>query len=114
MLELKDLYFSVTETDGTNGGRKRDIIEGLNFTFEPGKFYAITGPNGSGKTTLVKLIMGINTASAGAIRFEGNDITGLTITERAKAGIAYSFQQPACFRSSMSSDTEGLCLSRPA
>jgi len=98
MLELKDLYFSVTETDGTNGGRKRDIIDGLNFTFEPGKFYAITGPNGSGKTTLAKLIMGINPVSAGTIRFEGNDITGLTINERAKAGIAYSFQQPARFK----------------
>jgi len=98
MLELKDLYFSVTETDGTNGGRKRNIIDGLNFTFESGKFYAITGPNGSGKTTLAKLIIGINPVSAGVIRFEGNDITGLTITERAKAGIAYSFQQPARFK----------------
>ncbi len=98
MLELKDLYFSVTETDGTNGGRKRDIVDGISFTFEPGKFYAITGPNGSGKTTLAKLIMGINPVSAGTIRFEGNDITGLTITERARAGIAYSFQQPARFK----------------
>lgn len=98
MLELRDLYFSVMETNGTNSGRKRDIIGGINFTFEPGKFYAITGPNGSGKTTLAKLIMGIHRASAGEIRFNGNDITGLTITERAKAGIAYGFQHPARFK----------------
>jgi Fe-S cluster assembly ATP-binding protein len=97
MLELKDLYFSVTEPDG-NGGRRRNIIDGLNFTFEAGKFYAITGPNGSGKTTLAKLIMGINQASSGSILFEGKEITGMTITERAKAGIAYSFQQPARFK----------------
>lgn len=98
MLELKDLYFTVTETDETNGGRKRNIIDGLSFRFEPGKFYAVTGPNGSGKTTLAKLIMGINPVSGGKILFEGNDITGLSITERARAGIAYSFQHPARFK----------------
>ncbi|MDD3815905.1 MAG: ATP-binding cassette domain-containing protein [Desulfocapsaceae bacterium] len=98
MLELKDLYFSVTEKDGLNDNQKRDIIDGMSFVFETGKFYAITGPNGSGKTTLARLIMGINQVSGGEIHFNGQDITGLTITERAKAGIAYSFQQPARFK----------------
>jgi Fe-S cluster assembly ATP-binding protein len=98
MLELKDLFFSVTEKDEMNRNRKRGIIDGMNFTFETGKFYTITGPNGSGKTTLARLIMGINPVSAGEITFYGQDITGLTITERAKAGIAYSFQQPARFK----------------
>ncbi len=97
MLELKDLYFTVPINDDGNGG-ERNIINGMNFTFEPGKFYAITGPNGSGKTTLAKLVMGINPISRGAIYFAGRDISKLTITERATAGIAYSFQQPARFK----------------
>jgi Fe-S cluster assembly ATP-binding protein len=98
MLELTNLTFSVTDMEGGNDGVRRDIINGLSFTFETGKFYAITGPNGSGKTTLAKLIMGINPVSSGSIRFQGQEITGLSITERAKAGIAYSFQQPARFK----------------
>jgi Fe-S cluster assembly ATP-binding protein len=98
MLELKNLSFSVVERDEGNNKSTRDIIKGMNFTFQKGKFYAITGPNGSGKTTLSKLIMGINKESAGSILFEGNDITRLSITERANAGIAYSFQHPARFK----------------
>ncbi|MEE9912417.1 MAG: ATP-binding cassette domain-containing protein [Deltaproteobacteria bacterium] len=97
MLELKNIFFTVAESDGNSGGN-RNIIDGIDFTFEDGKFYAITGPNGSGKTTLAKVIMGINPVSQGTILFEGRDISALTITERAKAGIAYSFQQPARFK----------------
>jgi len=97
MLELKNLYFTVPDGDAQNNGH-RHIIDGINFTFEDGKFYAITGPNGSGKTTLAKLIMGINPVSEGAILFNGIDISTLSITERAKTGIAYSFQQPARFK----------------
>ena len=97
MLVLRDLYFTVQ--DGGEGvSSSRNIINGVDFAFEKGKFYAITGPNGSGKTTLAKLIMGINPVSSGSIVFEGRDISSLTITERAKAGIAYSFQQPARFK----------------
>jgi len=97
MLELKDLYFTVPDNNNGNTG-KRNIIDGINFTFEKGKFYAITGPNGSGKTSLAKLIMGINPLSQGRIIFEGRDISALSITDRSKAGIAYSFQQPARFK----------------
>jgi Fe-S cluster assembly ATP-binding protein len=97
MLELKDLYFTVPEGNNGDAG-ERNIIDGLNFNFEKGKFYAITGPNGSGKTTLAKLIMGINPVSRGSIIFENKDISPLSITERAKIGIAYSFQQPARFK----------------
>lgn len=97
MLELKSLYFIVP--DGNNGeSGKRNIIDGIDFNFEKGKFYAITGPNGSGKTTLAKLIMGINPVSRGSIFFEDSNISNLSITERAKLGIAYSFQQPARFK----------------
>ena len=96
MLELKNIYFTVPESDGSGG--ERNIIDGIDFTFDDGKFYAITGPNGSGKTTLAKLIMGINPVSRGSIIFDGRDISSLSITERAKAGVAYSFQQPARFK----------------
>ncbi|MCX7634821.1 MAG: ATP-binding cassette domain-containing protein [Syntrophales bacterium] len=97
MLELKDLVFAVPSGNG-NGGGERRIIDGISFSFEKGRFYAVTGPNGSGKTTLAKLIMGINPVTSGAILFEGRDITNLSITERAKGGIAYSFQHPARFK----------------
>ena len=97
MLELKNLYFTVPESEENSGG-SRNIIDGINFTFDDGKFYAITGPNGSGKTSLAKLIMGINPVSKGSIIYDGVDISALTITERAGAGIAYSFQQPARFK----------------
>lgn len=97
MLELKNLYFTVQEGDGNSAG-ERNIIDGIDFEFEDGKFYAVTGPNGSGKTTLAKLIMGVNPVSKGAVLFNGQDVSAWTITERAKAGIAYSFQQPARFK----------------
>jgi Fe-S cluster assembly ATP-binding protein len=96
MLELKKVYFTVQDAEGSGG--VRNIIEGIDFTFDDGKFYVITGPNGSGKTTLAKLIMGINPVSGGDILFNGRNIAALSITERAKAGIAYSFQQPARFK----------------
>lgn len=97
MLELKNLYFTAQGNDDGNAP-PRNIIDGIDFNFEKGKFYVITGPNGSGKTTLAKLIMGIYPVSSGSIIFENKDISGLSITERAKAGIAYSFQQPARFK----------------
>ena len=98
MLDIKDLFFSVPDRDASDGGSMRTIINGINFTFEKGKFYTITGPNGSGKTTLAKLIMGINPVTSGEILFEGKNITDLSITDRARTGISYSFQQPARFK----------------
>ncbi len=103
MLEIKDLTFSVSNNgngngNSNNGNGKRDIIPKLNYTFEKGKFYGITGPNGGGKTTLAKLIMGINQASSGEILLNGKNITELSISERANEGIAYSFQHPARFK----------------
>ena len=98
MLELKDVKFSVTDAEAPVGKAKRTIIDRISFNFERGKFYAITGPNGSGKTTLAKLIMGINPTTSGSILFEKRDITTLSITDRALAGIAYAFQHPARFK----------------
>lgn len=96
MIEIKDLEFSAPVED--EGGKMRAIVAGMDFTFEKGKFYGITGPNGSGKTTLAKLIMGINPPTGGTIRFQGEDITGLSITDRANKGISYSFQNAARFK----------------
>lgn len=98
MLELKDLFFSVPVADPDNGAAMRTIIDGVSFSFERGKFYAVTGPNGSGKTTLSKLIMGIHPVTAGEIHFEGRNINGWSVTERAGAGISYGFQHPARFK----------------
>lgn len=99
MLELKNVTFTVNETTGKNKGPvSRTIIPNLDFTFEKGKFYCVTGPNGSGKTTLAKLIMGINPLTGGQILLEGQDISRMSITERARAGIAYGFQHSARFK----------------
>lgn len=95
MLELKNVSFSVN--DEING-KELGIIDNISLTLESGKFYVITGPNGGGKSTLARLIMGIEKPTAGQILFNGEDITGLSVTERAKKGIGYAFQQPPRFK----------------
>ncbi len=95
MLELKNIGFDVkSETDG----EKLEIIEDISLTLEDGKFLVITGPNGGGKSTLARLIMGIEKPTKGQILYNGTDITDLSITERAKLGIGYAFQQPPRFK----------------
>ena len=93
MLEIKDLSFAVHED-----GQKKEIIHSLNLCIENGKFVVITGPNGSGKSTLARLIMGIEKPISGSILLDGQDITGLDITERARLGISFAFQQPVRFK----------------
>lgn len=93
MLELKNIFFKVTENDKTI-----DIIQNLNLTVDNKKFVVITGPNGSGKSTLAKIIAGIEQPSAGKIFFDGQDITEKSITERANLGISFAFQQPVKFK----------------
>ncbi len=93
MIELKNLSFSVAADDG-----KLEIIDNWNLTLDDGKFIVITGPNGGGKSTLAKLIMGIEHPTSGRIVFDGKDITDMTITERAKLGLGYAFQQPPRFK----------------
>ena len=93
MLELKNLSFSV-ESDG---GQK-EILHNLSLTIPDGKFVVITGPNGSGKSTLARLIMGIEKPSSGQIFFDGQDISALGVTERAKLGVSFAFQQPVRFK----------------
>ena len=93
MLELRNITFTVD-----NDGIKKEILHNLNLVVEDRKLLVITGPNGSGKSTLAKLIAGIEKPTSGSILLDEEDITDLGITERAKLGIAYAFQQPVRFR----------------
>ncbi len=76
----------------------KDILKNINLEIDEGKFIAITGPNGSGKSTLAKIIMGIEKPTSGKIYFNGEDITTLSIDERANKGISFAFQQPVKFK----------------
>ena len=93
MLELKNLCFGVESEDST-----KEIIRDVSFTVPDEKFVVITGPNGGGKSTLARLIMGIEKPSAGRIFLDGQDITELGITERARLGISFALQQPVRFK----------------
>ena len=93
MLEIKNLCFTVEEE-----GHEKAIIRDLSLQIETGKFAVITGPNGSGKSTLARLIMGIEKPISGQILLDGEDITDLTITERARRGVSFAFQQPVRFK----------------
>ncbi|MBR3627259.1 MAG: ATP-binding cassette domain-containing protein [Elusimicrobia bacterium] len=93
MLELKDITFKVIIN-----GQEKEILKDINLKFEDKKFIVITGHNGSGKSTLAKIISGILLPTKGQILFDGKDITNLNITERAKIGLGYAFQQPVKFK----------------
>ena len=90
MLSLENIVWSVPD-----GER---IIDGISYTVGEGKLVVVTGPNGGGKTTIAKLIAGLTKPDAGRILFNGEDITDLDITARARKGIAYAFQQPVRFK----------------
>lgn len=92
MLELQHISYDV-EQDGDNKG----ILHDINLTINE-RFVAITGPNGGGKSTLAKVIAGIYTPTRGRILFNGEDITELSITDRARKGISFAFQQPVRFK----------------
>lgn len=92
MLELKNICFSAEEN-----GVKKEILKDINLTIDE-RFVAITGPNGGGKSTLIKIIAGVIEPTSGQILFNGVDITGMSITERARIGVSYAFQQPVRFK----------------
>ena len=93
MLELKNLCLSADDEQG-----KVDILKDVSLTVADGEFLVITGPNGGGKTTLAKAVMGLVRPTAGQIFWNGEDVTELSITERARRGISYGFQQPPRFK----------------
>ena len=99
MLELKNLTLTVPSESGP-----MDILKDVSLSIADKKFIVITGPNGGGKTTLAKTIMGLATPNQGKILWNGEDITDLSIADRAKKGISYGFQQPPRFKGMKVSD----------
>ena len=93
MLQLQDIHYTVSDEKGEKG-----ILKGVTLDIPDQKFIVITGPNGGGKTTLARAIMGINPITSGKIIWNGEDITNLSVSERAKKGISYGFQQPPRFK----------------
>ncbi|SCJ01548.1 Lipopolysaccharide export system ATP-binding protein LptB [uncultured Flavonifractor sp.] len=93
MLEICDLRYEVDDGDRTLG-----ILQGISLTIPEHKFIVVTGPNGGGKTTLAKAIMGIVEPTGGQILWNGQDVTHMSITDRARLGISYGFQQPPRFK----------------
>ena len=93
MLELKHISYRVSAPEG-----EMDILKDVSLTIPDHKLVVFTGPNGGGKTTLAKIIMGLIRPTAGQILYNGQDITDMDITERARLGISYGFQQPPRFK----------------
>ena len=93
MLTVENLTFDVYED-----GMKKNILGNVSFEVNKGEMLVITGPNGSGKSTLAKVLMGIEKAAGGKVCLEGQEITDLSIDERAKAGLGFAFQQPPRFK----------------
>ncbi len=94
MLELKHIDFSVKE----EGGKRVKILSDISLSFPEKSITVITGQNGSGKSTLVKLITGLEKPTSGQIIYNGQDVTALSVTERAKLGFTTAFQQPVRFK----------------
>ena len=95
MIEIQNICF---ERDN------KKILDNVSLTINDGEFVAVTGPNGSGKSTLAKIIMGINKQDSGKIIFNGQDISDMSIVERANLGISFAFQQPVRFKGITVSD----------
>ena len=92
MLELKNVSYKVKDENG-----EKTILQDINLALNE-RFVAFTGPNGGGKSTLAKIIAGILTPTSGEIWLDGENITALSVTERARKGISYAFQQPVRFK----------------
>ena len=90
MLQLQDIAWSAPD-----GER---ILKGVSLTVPDDTLMVITGPNGGGKTTLAKVIAGLEKPESGRILLDGEDITALNVTERARRGVSYAFQQPVRFK----------------
>ena len=110
MLELKHVSYSVPAEDGTDG--VKEILHDVSLTVDE-RFVAITGPNGGGKSTLARIIAGIVKPTEGEIWLDGQNITKLGITERAKLGVSFAFQQPVRFKGITVKDLIDLAAGKP-
>ncbi len=93
MLELKNISFGVSDESA-----QKEILKDISLVIEDNQFIVVTGPNGGGKSTLARVIAGIEKPTSGRIILDGQDITEMNVTERAKAGISFAFQQPVRFK----------------
>jgi len=93
MLRIENLCFNVEEDS-----REKEILSDISVDLQDNRFIAITGPNGGGKSTLAKMIAGIEKPTSGKIYFDNQDITDLSVTDRARMGISFAFQQPVRFK----------------
>lgn len=93
MLKLQNVFF---EVEGEQ--ERKEILRDINLEIEDKKFIVITGPNGGGKSTLARIISGIEKPTSGRIYLDDTDITEMSVTERAKLGISFAFQQPVRFK----------------
>lgn len=108
MLELKNVSYVVKDENGQD----KEIIKNISLNIDE-RFVAITGPNGGGKSTLAKIIAGIYQPTSGQIIFDGEDITNMSITDRAKKGISFAFQQPVRFKGLTVKDLITLAAGKP-
>lgn len=93
MIQIRNLAYTAKTDEG-----EREILRGIDLDIPDGRLIVVTGPNGGGKSTLARLVAGIAKPSGGSIVFDGRDITGASITERARLGIGFAFQQPVRFK----------------
>ncbi|MBE5751081.1 MAG: ATP-binding cassette domain-containing protein [Clostridia bacterium] len=107
MLELKNVSYKVDDN-----GSEKYILKDVNLRLDE-RFVAFTGPNGGGKSTLAKVIAGIIKPTSGKIYFDGEDITDLSVTDRAKKGISYAFQQPVRFKGLTVRDLINIAAGKP-
>ena len=108
MLELKNITYRVQDDQG-----EKTILEDINLSLNE-RFVAFTGPNGGGKSTLAKVIAGILMPTEGRMFLDGRNIADLSVTDRAKLGISYAFQQPVRFKGLTVRDLISLAAGRDA
>jgi len=108
MLELENVFLTLENEKGPV-----EILKDVSIAFDKQRLYVFTGPNGGGKSSLAKVIMGIYKPSAGRIILDGEDITELGVTERARLGIGYAFQQPPRFKGITVSELLRLAVGKP-
>lgn len=106
VLELKGISYTAEDSG-------KEILKNVSFEVEENTFVVITGPNGGGKSSLAKVIMGIVEPTAGSVIYDGEDITSLSVTERAKKGVSFAFQQPVRFKGIKVADLISLAANRP-
>ena len=108
MIELQNISFAVD-----SDSKEKEILRDVSLSIGDGKLVVITGPNGGGKSTLARMIAGVEKPSSGRILFNGEDITNLSITERAKKGIGFAFQQPVRFKGIQVLDLLRIAAGKP-